>query len=416
MATKNRSGAYCAWHSFWCVIATLILIGCIACNLAVRSYVKADNLAKKVGELNIATLTIDDQTVAEHIHEEYVSDAAVLPADVEAAVSGMGIEAFAADKLTALGTLLRGDSDEIVHITTDEIIELLERSEYDLYKTCMLIIEDSDKQELRNTLEKPLDVFNKTMTFLFGSPAMRMVSRWSISNLRLAVDVILLILVLWRWMVVRRNADRTRSGACKGMGLTILIPSALTLLATAVYSISGAFAPDGAQTLHTIGNVIAKPFWGISVLGIVSGVLLMLAAAVICRVAAQQRDAALAKTKPVAPVNMESVENVAKPDPFVAPMPQTSVNPAPASAPATTPCIACARALAEGSRFCIYCGTPQTPPAAPDAPAPVTEPAPAVTEPAPAVTEAAPAVTESPEAITEAPAVTREDSSNPVVG
>lgn len=403
MATKNRSGAYCAWHSFWCVIATLILSGCIACNLALRSYVKEDNLAKKVGELNIAALTIDGQTVAEHIHEGYVSDAAVLPADVETAVSGMGIEAFASEKLTALGALLRGDSDETVQITPDEIITLLEHSEYDLYNSCMLIIEDSDKQELRDTLDAPLNVFNKTMTFLFGSPAMRMVSRWSISNLRLVIDVILLSLLLWRWMIVRRNADKTRSGACKGMGLTILIPSALTLLATAVYVISGAFAPDGAQTLHTIGNVIANPFWGISVLGIVGGVLLMLAAAVMCRIAAQKRDAALAQTKSVAPVNMESVENVAKPDPFIAPMPQAPVAPTPA--PATTPCIACARALAEGSRFCIYCGTPQTPPAPP-----------AVPEETASATEAAPSATESPETVTETPSDTAEEPSVPTIG
>lgn len=366
MASKNRSGAYCAWHSFWCVIATLILIGCIAFNLAVRSYIKSDRLATAVGDLTISTVTVDDKTVAEHIREEFVSDDAVKVTDIETAINGMGIEAFAEKKLSAMGKLLRGESDDVVHITVDEIIALLEKSEYDLYNDCLLVIEDSDKQELRNELDGPLGVFNKVMTVMFGSPAMRMVSRYCVSTACLIVNIVLLILVLWRWIVVRKNADKTGSGACKGMGLTILIPSALTFVATAVYVISGLFTPDGAQTLHVIGNVIVNPYWGISVLGIVSGVLLMLAAAAMRRIAANQRDKTLANTTAVAPVKMEAVENIAKPDPFTAPLPESAAPAAPPAA-ATTPCIACARALAEGSRFCIYCGAPQTPPAPPAA-------------------------------------------------
>lgn len=405
MASKNRSGAYCAWHSFWCIIAALILIGCIAFNLAVRSYIKSDSLADAVGDLNIAALTIDGKTVAEHVHDEYVEDTAVLPKDIETAIHGMGIEAFAADKLKDLGALLRGDSDEVVHITTDEIIQLLEKSEYDLYTDCLLIIEDSDKQELRDELDGPLGAYNNIMTAMFGSPAMRMVSRYFVSTACMVVNIILLILLLWRWTVVRVNANKNREGAFKGMGLTILIPSALTLIVTAVYVISGLFTPDGAQTLHSVGDVIAKPFWGISALGIVSGVLLMLVAAGLRRIAANQRDKALANTTPVAPVNMESVENVAKPDPFIAPIPESAA-PSAAPAAATTPCIACARALAQGSRFCIYCGTPQTPPAPPVTPeetlAPEETPAP--------VTAAA-----EPSASPEAQAPTEDNSTAPII-
>ncbi len=381
MAKKTRSGASCVWHSIWCVIATLLLTGGIALNLAARSYIKEDALAKTIGSMNIAAVTIGDKTVAEEIRDEYVADDKVKLSDIETAIHGMGIEAFAEDKLTAMGKLLRGETDEPVHITADEIIELLEKSEYDLYTQCLLIIEDSDKEEIRNVAEGPLNVFNKTMTFLFGSPAMRAVSRYFVSTACVVVNVILLALLLCRWMIVRAQADKTRSGACTGMGITILVPAALTLIGAVVYSISNAFTPDGAETLYTVGKVLVHPFWSIALLGIFSGVLLILAAAIMRRVAQRKLDAALAgNNTPVESTRMEAVENVAKPDPFIAPMPAKAETPV-----ATTHCIACARTLAQGSKFCIYCGTPQTPPAEPDVPA---AEAAAETAPAPAAVPA----------------------------
>ncbi len=386
MAKKHRSAASCVWHSILCVIAALLLIGGIATNLAVRSYIKEDTLAKTIEGMNIAQVTVGDKTVAEEIREEYVQDEKVQLKDIETAIHGMGMEAFAADKLTAFGKLLRGESDTVVHITADEIIGLLEKSEYDLYTSCLLIIEDSDKQEIRNVSEVPLNIFNKTMTFMFGSPAMRAVSRFFVSVSGIITAVVLLAALLWRLMVIRSQAEKTKSGACVIMGVAILVPAALTFIATAVYSISGAFTPDGAVTLHTIGDVLVHPFWGISLLGIFSGILLILAAAIMRRVAQNRVDAALAaNNKPVAPVHMDSVDQYAKPDPFNAPLPEKMSASAPAPAADTVNCVACGRSLAVGAKFCIYCGTPQTAPsaeetAAAEAPVPPAEDTPAAAE------------------------------------
>lgn len=376
MAKKHRSAASCLWHSILCVIAVLLLITGMATTLAVRSYIKEGALAKAVKDMNIAQVAIGDQTVAEKIRQEYVTDSKVQLKDIETAIHGMGIEAFAAEKLTGLGKLLRGESDAVVQITADEIIGLLEKSEYDLYTSCLLMIEDSDKQEIRNVTAMPLKIFNGSMNFMFGSPAMRAVSRYFVSTACVVVDIILLALLLWRLMVIRSQAEKSKSGACVIMGVTILVPAALTFIATAVHGISGAFTPDGVVTLHTITDVLAHPFWGISLLGVLAGILLILTAAIMRRVAQSRLDAALAaNNKPVAPVGMGSIDTNTQPDPFNAPLPERT----PAPAADTVPCVSCGRALAQGAKFCIYCGAPQTAPAAPpaeEAPAsaaPVTE-------------------------------------------
>ncbi len=372
MAKKHRSAANYVWHSILCVIAALLLIGGIAMNLAVRSYIKEDALANTIKGMNIAQVMVGDKTVAEEIRDEYVADKKVLLKDIETAIHGMGIEAFAAEKLTAMGKLLRGESDTVVNITTDEIIGLLEESEYDLYTSCLLIIEDSDKQEIRNVAGVPLNIFNNCMNFMFGSPAMRAVSRFFVSVSGIVTAVVLLAALLWRLMVIRSQADKSKSGACVVMGVTILVPAALTFIATAVYSISGAFTPDGAVTLHTVGDVLVHPFWGISLLGIFCGILLILASAIMRRVTQSRLDAALAaNNKPAEPVFMGSVGADTKPDQFNVPEPGRMYQPTPAAAPAadTISCVACKRALAQGAKFCIYCGTPQTVPAAPAAPA-----------------------------------------------
>ncbi len=366
MAKKHRSAASCVWHSILCVIAALLLIGGIAMNLAVRSYIKEDTLANTIKSMNIAQVKVGDKTIAEEIRDEYVADDKVQLKDIETAIHGMGIEDFAADKLTAMGKLLRGESDTAVHITPDEIIGLLEKSEYDLYTSCLLIIEDSDKQEIRNVTEVPLAAYNNSMDFMFGSPAMRAVSRYFVSVSGIITAIVLLAALLWRLMVVRSQADKSRSGACIIMGVTILVPAALTFIAAVVYSISGAFTPDGTVTLHTLTDVLVHPFWGISLLGIFCGILLILASAIMRRVAQNRVDAALAaNNKPVAPVNMDSVDRYAKPDPFNAPLPERMAAPA----ADTISCVACKRTLAQGAKFCIYCGTPQNAPTAPAAPA-----------------------------------------------
>lgn len=365
---RVRSGAYCGWHSFWCVIGTLFLIGCIATNLTIRSYLKSEKISKAMSETNLAAVSIGSETVAEMIRQEYVSDDAVLVEDVEAAIQGMGIEDFVVKKIKAYAQLLRGESNDVVQITTDEIVGLVEKSQGDVYDKCMLVIEEKDKEELRDTLEEPLHVVNKLMTVLYGSPAMRALARWRLSIPRVIVDIVLLLLLLWRWMQVRLNAGKKRDGAFKGMGMTILIPSAVTLLSAVILVLSGAFTPDGTESLSALKNAIASPYWGLGAVGVICGVVLMFIAAMLRRSEEQKVDALLNKnTKPVAPTKMESVE-----------VPSVVEKPAPIrKAPEeTVPCVYCCRQLAVNARFCIYCGKPQSAPATETTPESETMPKP----------------------------------------
>ena len=78
-----RSGGYRRWHSFWCVIATLILIGCINTTFCMRDYIKSNRPAASMNtsRLSDTKIPFTGKTVAEYIRSDYDTDDAVTAED-----------------------------------------------------------------------------------------------------------------------------------------------------------------------------------------------------------------------------------------------------------------------------------------------------------------------------------------------
>ena len=353
---EKNSAAKFVFHSILIIIAVLLLLLGITRTAFVRHQLKYNRLTNALrSDTQISAVKSGGKTVAEIIREEFVSDDQVTLEDVADAVDCMEIPAFAADKLHVWGELLRGNSDVVPHITSDEVVGLLEEHEHDLYRKCMLVIDDSDKEDIRLNADGPLGIVNKLFDFFYGSPAMRALARFRVSIWCIILDIVLIGLLLWRWCRICKNTGRPERKAWKCLGFTVLIPGAVCFIACAVSALISVFSKNDSA-LGAVKRAVRLPMWAISMVTISAGALLIIFA-LLSEIIAHKRENAPAKTAPAAPAY-----------PAAAPAAKA---PAPQPEPAVRTCIHCGREFPAKGSFCIYCGKPQEQqPAEPAAEAP----------------------------------------------
>lgn len=371
---RPRGAGYRVFHGILCVIAALILLLCMTTTAFVRWQLKNSSMTKALREetkLSEATAPFGSKTLAQRIHEDNVTDEAVTESDVAEAIDCMELPDFVADKLTVWGDMLRGTSDTVMQISADEVIALLEEHEGQIYRACMLVIDASDKQELRSELEGPLNALNKSFTTVYGSPALRALAKFRVSIWHYVLDAVLLVLLLWRWASVQKKGGRRALSAFRKMGVTAMVPSVIALLCCAVFGIAALFAKDGVVGVNPLLKAARAPYWFTSMLGIAGGALLIIidnvGQQIEFKIAAKKEAKAAEQSRPQ-PV-MESVAAVSA-DPTPAPVaPITPAAPAAPAAPASEKfCVHCGKAIPAKAGFCIHCGKSQAAVPAPPAP------------------------------------------------
>lgn len=394
---RQRSAGYRVFHGILIVIASLFLLLCLSMTLSVRHYVRYHNISGGLKNARLSDFVIPGtggQTVTEYIQKEFVTDDRVLPEDIAGAVDATNITGYLAEKADQMGKMLRGESDNYPTFSADEVVKLLEESEATLYSKCMLVIEEKDKENLRQQLEEPFEKLNSAAEFLYGSKAGRALARFRISIARVIVDLVLLGLLLWRWIKVRRNSGKSGYGAVRGMGWVFFVPSALVLIFCIVTSLQMAFKSDDIVSIYTMIKGIRTPHWLLSPLTTAFGILLMAIAGYVRGLilhpkrkaqpesasAPEERAAIPAKRPEPAPTapaaKPETTETAAEP----AAAAQTVTRTAPAAPVQTTQtaavpaanrkaCTHCGKEIKQDATFCMYCGTKQI------VKPPVTEPA-----------------------------------------
>ena len=394
---RPRSGGYRVFHGILIAIAALILLGCLSSTLCIRHYILYHNISGGLQNSRLSDFTVpfnDGKTVTELIRQEYVSDDRVLPEDIAGAIDEIDVTGYLAEKADEMGKMLRGETDTYPTFSSDEIIRLLEKSESDLYSKCMLIIEDQDKADIKAALDGPLDGINSAMDVLYGSKAGRFLARFRVSVWRAVLDLVLLGLLLWRWIKVRRNAGRSGCGAVRGLGWVFFVPSVLILIGCIVTALMMAFKSDSVVSLYTLVKGIRTPHWLLAPLTAAFGIFLMTLATFIQRKAAVKREkleaaaemqrieaaenskreaaerrAASFRESTAAPAQAAPVQTVpaqTAPAPVTGtaaaqPAVTTRTTAAPVQAAPTKICIACGKEIPERASFCIHCGTNQKP-------------------------------------------------------
>ncbi len=338
---RPRSGGYHFLQTTLCAIGILILWFCFVNTTAIRSYIASPALTEAMhsARLSDADLPFISKNLSEYIRSNYVSDENVLPEDVAAATDGMGIPVFLADKLNAHFAMLRGDSDTPVRIETTEITDLLDQITESLRESCKLVIDDSDRQQIHTAVAPILTQLNTVSDTLGSTKAGRAFQRFGITIWGYILEVILLGLLIWRWCVVRKNSGKDIPGAFKGVGITIMIPAALSFLCVLIGGIKTFFIRDDVIGLFGVTKVLRGPFWFITITGI-SFALLMLELAAFLRAKKLYKDSVAAKS------DTKTQSRQTNNAPVIVPVYRV-------------PCVKCGKELETSAKFCKYCGANQ---------------------------------------------------------
>lgn len=336
---KAHGAGYRVFHSILCVIATLILLGCITTAAVMRYYLKSDSLTNSVASLELGGTKVPftKQTVAEMIRSEYGTDDQVTPEDMETAIDQLQIPQYVAGKLTTYFDMLRGNTDTVIQIPAEEIVAILENNQDALHDKCMILIEESDKAAIRQAGEAggALDTVNRIFDTVYGSPALRMLARFRVSIYRIILDLVLLALLLWRWTTVFARSEKKRTGAVKGMGITLLVPSILTVAACLVSVVMGFFAKDGVKDLSAVIKEARTPVLLYGSITLFAGIILLCIAKLANLFSASRKEK---KEKKLAAAQEQAdAEEKAQ----------------------NAHCIYCKRTIKAGAKFCTYCGKTQ---------------------------------------------------------
>ena len=355
---RPRSGGYCLLHTVLCALGALILFFCLGNTHALRTYLSSDALTESLREARIsdAAVPFTGKNVTELIMQNYVTDSNVTAENVAAAADNMQIPAFLAGKLEGHFALLRGTSDTPVTISADEITAELDRISDSLAETGGIIVDDTDRAQIEQSLGGVLGKINGLSTAFGSNKAGRAVQRFGVSVWAYVLALILLGLLFVRWCSVRKNSGRDIAGAIKGLGLTALIPSALGLIPVLIGGIRTWFIKDGTVGLNGVSKVLRGPYWFITITGVTFGIFLLELAALLRDRAAykKKQDAEQAEPVPLDPRPALPAEAFDMP---AAAEYQSVLN---------KTCASCGKSLDASAKFCIYCGTEQTASAAAD--------------------------------------------------
>lgn len=358
---RPRSGAYRVLHTVLCVLGALILFFSIGNSAALRHFVSTDALPEslRAARISDAAVPFTGKNVTEYIMSNYVADSNVLQEDVAAAADGLGIPAFLGDKTAAHFALLRGETDTPMQISADEIKAELDRISDSLAATGGIIVDDRDREQIDTSLGGTLRTINSLSTAFGSNPAGRAVQRFSVSMWAYAVELILLGLLLWRWIRIRKNSGTDAAGALKGMGLTCLIPSLIGFLPVVFGGVRTWFTRDGIVGLFGVTKVLRAPYWVITITGISFGLMLIEFAAygrTRAMYKALNPDNQAGENAKIAPAfEMPAVPEADEDLPEAPAEPVQSAEEAPAKF-----CIHCGKTLKGSAKFCSYCGTSQT--------------------------------------------------------
>ena len=339
---RPRSGGYHTLHNVLCILGTLFLLCCLTRSLMMNDWLKDYSVPQGMRESRISDAQIPFVgSVAHIIYKSHTDDPNIRESDIAEAIDAIGIPQILAGKIEQHFAMLRGDSDEPMTLTADEIITPLEQNREALHQKCHLIIEDSDLDEIREAVDGGgfrLLIFG----FGYGNGFFRAIGRFFVSIWGILFELALFGLLLWRWMVIKRNSGRPKTQALRNMGLTLMIPMLALLFVLLVILFSYIFISGEYVGLKPFLRTVRPAIW--------------------------LNPALIASTGPAPAVNAAapvSAEPAAVPAaPVSAPAADTPVSaPAPAPAPAAASgdavCISCGQPLSGKKKFCIYCGTNQ---------------------------------------------------------
>lgn len=314
-AKRKRSKGYVVGHSILCCFFVFVFVCAMIGTSLARVMVFGSLPADTMAELDVATMPVgifvDDaqanMTMAEYVHQEYVTDPAVSVADVEAVLKQIGIETYVDGKVTNLTDFYKGNTDTVQSMNATDVLQLLEDNENIIYNQLHIQIMPEDKLEIKERLNPVCDVYNRGVVELSDSELHRFLIRARISIWMILLEAAILVLLLIRWCVIfRRGRGRVLHGI-RAFGITVFVTSLLFVLGGVGCIIAENALPDAYTMLSTLVHEVGMPMLLFSGIAALLGLFLMVLAQIMKMASKQPQPVGMPVEQSTEPQTVEEV-------------------------------------------------------------------------------------------------------------
>ncbi len=331
-----------------CFLLVMLLSILLMVSLSLRIMVQEKQLPAAVGQVELASVPVNDTTMAEYVLHHFIQDERVTVENVQNVMQEGTFSAFLTQLTERYNTYLT-EGGEFPQLSEEDFVRLVEENADLIYAETGLEFLDPDKEKLRENLAPMVEEWNQTAVRslhkgVSGGVVKATISLW----LPIVLGVLLLLLLVWMIVIHVRRAAPV-GNACKTYGIAVLIPS---VLLTALVILSDVLV---AVKLPVFGKADAVIFETseIFVLGILAAAVLI-GVGVLCNLIAGKRQPAAVSDTAVMP------EVEPQPEPETEPETVPAAEEAPETEPQRRFCRNCGKPLVNpDAKFCYQCGNVQ---------------------------------------------------------
>lgn len=269
----NIHGKGVAANTIICAVILVVSVISLILSITLRNIVNNDLLAKTVENINLCDIEVENKDgnvikLDQYIYDEFVDDSRITVQNVDNVLNDPFIKKFITEKIQGYQKFLL-DEGEMVYITSDDIVNLIEENSNLLYNEAGLNFLEPDKAELKNNLsglDKFSDFSKNYMTGWFSSSFVQTYfSQYFVYFL-----IALIAVILIQWVVVYYLNGRRILKALKKYSIAIVAPSSLIFLT----SIVPIFFDDKGLA-YSLTNEIKTPLMMSSGIILAAGVILL---------------------------------------------------------------------------------------------------------------------------------------------
>jgi len=230
----NPHGKAVALNSVICTILIVLSVFSFITTASLRNIVNKNLLVETIEQVDLCSLEIknDGKTVKlnQFIYDEFIGDERITVSNVDNILNAPFIKEFIIEKIEGYQDFFM-DRGDMVFITSDDIVNLIDENSALLYKEAGLNFLGPDKEALKNDLEA-LDTLSEFCNdYLTGWFTGNLIKTY-FSLFFLNFLEILFIVILIQWLVVYRFNGRKMSAALKKYSIALIVPSAIVFISS----------------------------------------------------------------------------------------------------------------------------------------------------------------------------------------
>ena len=268
-APKIR-GIGVAVNSVICGFILVITVLTLIFSFSLRQIMKNDILQNTLNDIDLAEIEVKDSgknvKLDKYIYDNYIADERITVENVDNVLRDPFIKNFLIEKLDGIKDHIF-NGGEIVYISSEDIIELMDNNRSLLYNEVELDFLEPDKKELRENLsglDKLYEFYKEHMTGWFMDSYVKTFFSFAF----IVFLIVLLVIILAQWMLVYKLNERRMLKALKKYSIVFIVPAALIFIPT---TIANLLMP---KSLEIFGDVLF-PFIIISGVLVAAGIILL---------------------------------------------------------------------------------------------------------------------------------------------